>query len=96
MDPNDTTDEEANSRFTDSPISRRQFARLSAATGATLALPGAASADVGDPAFDAEYEYVLTHTPAEHAVPTLVEFESAAGLEALDVGEDVRTTTVRA
>jgi hypothetical protein len=93
MDPNDTTDEEANSRFTDSPISRRQFACLSAATGATLALPGAASADVGDPAFDAEYEYVLAHTPADHAVPTLVEFESAAGLEALDVGEDVRTTT---
>jgi hypothetical protein len=70
--------------FDGSPISRRQFVRLSAAAGGALALPGAASAEVSSAAFDAEYEYVLNHTPDEYEVPTLVEFSDAASMEAVE------------
>ena len=82
-------------RFDDAPISRRRFARLSAAAGAALALPGNATATADADEFDAEYGYVLTHTPTDHAVPTLVRFGDAAGvraLEAADLGTAVETT----
>ena len=80
--------------FEESAVTRRQFVRLSAATGGALALPGQATADVSAPAFDAEYEYVLAHTPADYAVPTLVEFAAGASPEDLaDVADGVRTTT---
>ena len=69
--------------FTEHDLSRREFVRLSAATGGALALPGNASAAVDSPKFDAEYRYVLNHTPAGYAVPTLVTFSEAAGFEAL-------------
>ena len=59
-------------QFSDAPISRRRFFQLSAATGAALALPGNAAADAEAEAFTAEYQYVLNHTPTDHAVPTLV------------------------
>lgn len=81
-------------RFTDSPIDRRTFLCLSAATGAALALPGNATATVSSPKFTTEYEYVLTHTPDDYAVPTLVEFSDAAGLDAFtDAFDDAITTT---
>jgi hypothetical protein len=80
--------------FTDSPISRRQFVRLSAATGGALALPGQASADASAPAFDAEYEYLLNHTPDDYAVPTLVTFDDVGGLRAMEaLVSETRTTT---
>jgi hypothetical protein len=81
--------------FTEHDLSRREFVRLSAATGGALALPGNASAAVDSPKFDAEYRYVLNHTPAGYAVPTLVTFSEAAGFEALSAlgGESLRTTT---
>jgi hypothetical protein len=94
MTKESSADRLTDSQFSDAPISRRQFARLSAAVGASLALPGNASADAGASEFDPEYEYVLTHTPADYAVPTLVTFSSPAGMDGLDsVSSDVRTTT---
>ena len=80
--------------FETAPISRRRFVRLSAATGGALALPGAASADVSAPAFDAEYEYLLNHTPDDYEIPTLVTFEDAASTAAVEgIAGDARTTT---
>ena len=80
--------------FETAPISRRQFVRLSAATGGALALPGAATADVMSPAFDAKYEYLLSHTPDNYEIPTLVTFEDAASTAAVEeIASDVRTTT---
>jgi len=83
--------------FDDAPISRRQFVRLSAATGGALALPGTGSAEAPDAsAYEPTYRFVLSHTPDEYAVPTLVEFSDPSGVaafEALDVGEAVHTTT---
>ena len=83
-------------QFDDAPISRRQFVRLSAATGGAVALPGAASADAMDERFGEPYQYALNHTPEGYAVPTLVEFSDPSGVaafEALDAGEAVHTTT---
>lgn len=94
MHDNTPSEDGTDDQFRDADITRRQFARLSAAAGTALALPGNASADVGAAAFDAEYEYVLTHTPTEYAVPTLVRFDSAAGLEPVEaIDADVTTTT---
>jgi len=91
----DDTPDGTDGRFDDAPISRRRFARLSAAAGAALALPGNATATADADEFDAEYGYVLAHTPTDHAVPTLVRFGDAAGvraLEAADLGAAVETT----
>lgn len=80
--------------FEAAPVSRRQFVRLAAATGGALALSGQAAADVSSPTFDDEYEYVVTHTPDDYAVPTLVEVADAASLASIDeIATDVRTTT---
>ncbi|WP_276261063.1 M14 family metallopeptidase [Haloglomus litoreum] len=84
-------------RFTDAAIDRRTFVKLSAATGAALALPGNASADASVGAFEADYQYVQNHTPTDHAVPTLVEFEDGADpsvLEAFDTNA-ISTTEPR-
>ncbi|PSP49226.1 peptidase M14, partial [Halobacteriales archaeon QH_7_69_31] len=82
-------------RFADAPISRRRFFQLSGATGAALALPGNATATTTSGKFTEEYEYVLNHTPADHAVPTLVQFDDADGPAAMEaaVGTEVITTT---
>jgi hypothetical protein len=84
-------------RFADASISRRRFVQLSGAVGASLALPGNATASTSNEAFTAEYEYVLNHTPTDHAVPTLVRFDDPAGptaMEGLVGGErNVPTTT---
>ncbi|WP_254824504.1 M14 family metallopeptidase [Haloglomus halophilum] len=80
--------------FTDADISRRRFVQLSAATGAALALPGNATADASADAFDAEYQYVQNHTPADYAVPTAIETSDAAALSAITgIAPDARTTT---
>ena len=80
--------------FETAPISRRRFVQLSAATGGALALPGAASADVSALAFDAEYEYLLNHTPEGYEIPTLVTFEDAASMRAMEgIAGETRTTT---
>jgi hypothetical protein len=80
--------------FEESPVSRRQFVRLSTATGGALALPGQATTEASAPAFDDEYEYVLTHTPSDYEVPTLVELAEGSSPEAVaTVADDVRTTT---
>ncbi len=86
--PSDETD-----RFADAAVDRRTFVRLSAATGAALALPGNAAASVSDAAFDAEYEYVLNHTPTDYAVPTLVQFGDPTGPAAMDAATDADTRT---
>lgn len=81
--------------FDDANISRRQFVRLSAATGGVLALPGAATASAESSAFDAEYQYLLNHTPEEYRVPTLIKFTDVSGvasLDALGLGEKLHTT----
>jgi hypothetical protein len=70
-------------RFADACIDRRSFLQLSALTGGALALPGQATATVTASAFDAEYQYVLNHTPAEFAVPTLIQLSDPAALDAL-------------
>ncbi|RKD93996.1 M14 family zinc carboxypeptidase [Halopiger aswanensis] len=68
--------------FADSPIDRRTFLSLSAATGAALALPGAATADVsGEPLTD-EYAFVVNHTPDDYEAATVVEFANREALEA--------------
>ena len=82
-------------RFASSPIDRRQFVRLSAATAGALALPGNASAAVSAAEFTDEYAYVLNHTPADHAVPTLVQFSDATGPDAMDAAVDGEVITTR-
>jgi hypothetical protein len=92
--PDDSPHPDAGHRFADADIDRRTFVRLSAATGAALSLPGNATASVTDAAFEAEYEYVLTHTPPDYAVPTLVRFGDAGGPAAFEAAVDgtVHTT----
>ncbi|WP_227380577.1 M14 family metallopeptidase [Haladaptatus halobius] len=86
---------EQTDRFTDSSINRRTFVRLSAATGAALALPGNASASVSSEKMETEYEYVLNHTATDYAVPTLVTFTDETGpedLKSVIEGEVITTT----
>ncbi|QLD86685.1 hypothetical protein HWV23_13420 [Natronomonas halophila] len=81
--------------FDGSPVSRRRFMALSAATGAALTLPANATADASSPAFTTEYQYVLNHTPEDHAVPTLVRFSDPSGTTAMEgaLDKEVHTTT---
>lgn len=92
---NEATETDADDRFRDSSIDRRTFMRLSAATtGTALAFPGNASAGVSAAAMTTEYEYVINHTPDDYAVPTLVEFSSASGLDSISsIASDAKTTT---
>ncbi|MFT4884005.1 MAG: hypothetical protein ACI8U4_001518 [Natronomonas sp.] len=81
--------------FDGSPVSRRRFMELSAATGAALTLPANATADASSPKYTPEYQYVLNHTPEDHAVPTLVRFSDPSGPTAMEsaLDEEVHTTT---
>jgi hypothetical protein len=88
-----TEDNPSAGRFADSSITRRDFGRLAAAAGATLALPGNATADVSSDAFTAEYQYVLNHTPEDHAVPTLVRFSDASGPSTMEAAVDTEVIT---
>lgn len=79
--------------FDESPISRRDFVRLSAATAGVLTLPGAALADVSSSKMTTEYEFVINHTENE-SVPTLIRLSDQAGFDELDTLDvDVTTTT---
>jgi hypothetical protein len=89
----DTSEDGSDGRFDDAGIDRRTFVKLSAATGAALALPGNATASASAPAFDAEYEYIQNHTPADHAVPTLVRFESGTDPTVLESFDPNAVTT---
>jgi len=80
--------------FDGSPVSRRRFMQLSAATGAALTLPGNATADASASAFSTEYQYVLNHTPEDYEVPTLVRFSDASGPTAMEGLLDVETETI--
>jgi hypothetical protein len=62
------------------PISRRQFIRLSAATAGAITVSGSASALSSQKPTDL-YEFVATHVDDDFAIPTLIEFSSAAGFE---------------
>ncbi|RZH67330.1 M14 family zinc carboxypeptidase [Natrinema altunense] len=78
----DAADRGSDDAFADSPIDRRTFLSLSATTGAALALPGSATADVrGEPMTD-EFEFVVNHTPEGYEAATVIEFADRAALEA--------------
>ncbi|WP_255196741.1 M14 family metallopeptidase [Halorarius litoreus] len=79
--------------FDDASISRRDFVRLSAATGAALSLPGNATANADVTAFDAEYRYVQNHTPLDYSVPTLIRVSDAAGLDAVRAATSAEVLT---
>lgn len=80
--------------FKDSPISRRDFVRLSAATTGVLALPGAASAEYSSSKTTKEYEYILNHTPESETIQTLIKFSDESGFDELsDLDTEVTTTT---
>lgn len=70
--------------FEGAPISRRQFVRLSAATGVALALPGQSASGLESDAFDGSYEYVSNHSSDVHQVPTLVEMTTPATLSTVE------------
>ena len=76
-------------------LTRRDFARLTAATAGALSLPGAASAkNLTSAKTTKRYEYVVNHTPDDHAVATLMEFADETGFAQLDaLGIDYRSTT---
>jgi hypothetical protein len=90
---NETHTEADEDRFADAGIDRRTFVKLSAATGAALALPGNAAADASADAFNAEYEYIQNHTPTDHAVPTLVTFEAGSDPTVLESFDANAVTT---
>jgi hypothetical protein len=89
----ETPDDGAADRFAEAGIDRRTFVKLSAATGAALALPGNATADTTADEFDAEYRYVQNHTPEDHAVPTLVRFGDGADPTAMEAFDANAVTT---
>jgi hypothetical protein len=76
------TDGESGGPFTGHDIDRRTFLSLSAATGAALAVPGAASADVSGESMTDEYAFVVNHTPESYEAATVIEFADQEALEA--------------
>ncbi|WP_158055300.1 M14 family zinc carboxypeptidase [Halorussus halophilus] len=80
-------------------LTRRDFARLSAATAGALTLPGAASSEASAATLTSgkmtkRYEFVVNHTADDFAVGTLIELTSEAGFAELDaLGIDYRSTT---
>ncbi|ELY58808.1 peptidase M14 carboxypeptidase A [Natronococcus amylolyticus DSM 10524] len=88
-DSNETDDRLSTARFDGADIDRRTFLSLSAATGAALAVPGTAAADVtGEPMTD-EYAFVVNHTPEAYEAATLIEFADRDDLAAFaDAYED--------
>ncbi|WP_458190622.1 M14 family zinc carboxypeptidase [Haladaptatus sp. NG-WS-4] len=81
-------------QFKDSPISRRTFVRLSAATASALALPGNALADVSSSKFTDIYTYIVNHVDEEFEIPTLLSIDDESGFTALEErGLDPVTTT---
>lgn len=88
------TEEEHDPLAGDGTVGRREFVRLSVATAGALSLPGNAAAELSAPELTDRYQYVTNHTPPDGEVQTLVEFSSAAGLEALEtLGIESQQTT---
>jgi hypothetical protein len=78
--------------FTDG-VSRRDFARLAAATAGAVSLSGGAAAITSSKTTD-RYEFVVNHTENSYEVATLVEFSDESGFAELDaLGIDYRKTT---
>ncbi|WP_226004632.1 M14 family metallopeptidase [Natrinema salinisoli] len=77
----DPTEDPSDDRFADCAVDRRTFLTLSAATGAALALPGSATADVSGEAMTDELAFVVNHTPEEYEAATVVEFATQGALE---------------
>jgi hypothetical protein len=85
-----------NDIFERSPISRRQFVRMSTVTAGAVALPGNAFAATSSSKLTDEYEYVLNHTEEREAIPTLVTFSDESGLSEvtdMDLPLEAKTTT---
>lgn len=82
--------------FDESNVTRRDYLRATAGVG-TLTLPGQALAQTsGDTGVELTetYRFIYQHTPEDETVPTLIEFESADGLDGLDdLDVDAETTT---
>ncbi|MFC4551375.1 MULTISPECIES: M14 family zinc carboxypeptidase [Halorussus] len=77
-------------------ITRRDFARLTAATAGALSLPGAAGAKtkLASSKMTKRYEFVVNHTADDHAAATLIRFADETGFAELDaLGVDYRSTT---
>jgi len=80
-------------------IGRRAFLGVTAATGATLALPSTVSAEVSDDALTDLAEFVVNATPEEYEAALVVEFEDTDSLSAFfdeygdpdwDIDEELR------
>ncbi|WP_137285854.1 M14 family metallopeptidase [Halorussus salinisoli] len=81
-------------QFEQSPISRRTFVRLSAATAGALTLPGNALADITSSKFTDVYSYVVNHVDEDFEIPTLLTLDDESGFDALtDLGLNPVTTT---
>ncbi len=82
--------------FDTSDVTRRDYLRAAAGVGA-LSLPGAALAQTsgeGGVELGEQYQFVYQHTPEDETIPTLIEFESADGLDGLsDLDVEAETTT---
>ncbi|MFC6952466.1 M14 family zinc carboxypeptidase [Halorubellus litoreus] len=65
-------------------IDRRTFLGVAAATGAALALPGTASADVTDDSMTDLAEFVVNATPDDYEAALAIEFDDATSLDAFD------------
>jgi len=86
-------DDATDGPFADAPVDRRTFLRLTAATTGTLALPGAATAQVESEKMTETYRFVANHTPTDDRIQTLVEVADASGLGRLEEFDfEVRTT----
>lgn len=93
--PTERSSTDGQARFDASPVTRRQFTRLLAITGGAISLPGTAAArGTPTPKLTDFYEFVVTHTPDDYAVSTLIHLEDESGFDDLEAaGIEVRTTT---
>lgn len=66
------------------PITRRDFARLSAATVGALAVSGTAGADHTSPKATDLYTFIRQHTDRDYEIPTLVRLSDDAGFDDLE------------
>ncbi|WP_135806129.1 M14 family zinc carboxypeptidase [Halorussus marinus] len=86
-------DDPTDGTFADARVDRRTFLRLTTATAGTLALPGAATAQVESEKMTDTYRFVANHTPTGDRIQTLLEVADASGLDRIESFDfDVRTT----
>ena len=84
------TGRQEGSCFENSPVSRRGFLSLSAATAGALALPGAAFADIESEKLTDRYAFVVNHTDDDYEAATLIRL---AGEDFDELSEWVIETT---